>query len=70
LTVMVVNKALDAPTSVTLALSHFGGVSAAQVWQLAGTGTIAHLSDAAVRGGHIAATLPAQSVTLFVLPVK
>ena len=70
LTVIVVNKALDAPTPVSLALAHFGGVSAAQVWQLAGNGTIAHLADDAVRGGHLAATLPAQSVTLFVLPAK
>ena len=65
---MVINKSLDGPTRISLALSNFKGLNAAQVWQLAGAGTIAHLPAAALSANHLAATLPAQSITLFVLP--
>ena len=70
LTVMVINKSLDAPTPVNVAVSNFSGLANAQVWQLAAPGAITHLPDAAVSAGHIAATLPVQSVTLFVIPAK
>lgn len=70
LTVMVINKSLDAPTPITLALSNFSGQGAAQVWQLAAPGAITHLPNAAVKAGHVTTTLPAQSVTLFVVPAS
>ncbi len=67
LTVMVINKALEGPTPVSLAVSHFPGTTA-QVWQLTSANAITHLPNASIAAGHLAATLPAQSVTLFVVP--
>ena len=70
LTVMVVNKALSGPTPMALSLSHFASGTSAQAWQLAGGGAITRLPDAALAGSRLDATLPAQSVTLFVIPVR
>ena len=67
LTVMVINKSLEGPTPVSLAVSHFAGTTV-QVWQLTSANTIAHLPNTALRGGSVSATLPAQSITLFVVP--
>ena len=66
LTVMVINKSLASPTPISLSVSHFGGTTAS-VWQLTSANTIAHLPNTALRGGRVSATLPAQSITLFVL---
>ena len=70
LTVMVVNKSLSSPTPMALSLSHFASGTSAQAWQLAGGGAITRLPDAALTGSRLDATLPAQSVTLFVIPVR
>lgn len=70
LTVMVVNKALSGPTPVALSLAHFTPGAAAQAWQLAGGGAITRLPDAALPGSRLTATLPAQSVTLYVIPAR
>ena len=70
LTVMVVNKALSGPTPVALSLAHFSAGGAAQAWQLAGGGAITRLPDAALSGSRLTATLPAQSVTLYVIPTR
>lgn len=67
LTVMVINKSMSAPASVLLSVSHFAG-AAAQVWQLTSANAITRLPDAALSGGSLSAPLPAQSVTLFVVP--
>ena len=67
LTVMVINKSSEGPTPVSLSVSHFAGATA-QVWQLTRANTITHLPSAALRGGSVSATLPAQSITLFVVP--
>jgi len=69
LTVMVINKSLTSPTPVSLSVSHFGGTTAS-VWQLTSANTIAHLPNTALRGGRVSATLPAQSVTLFVVAAR
>ncbi len=67
LTVMVVNKgAASAPTTVTLANATHGAAS--EVWQLTAANAITRLADVPVTGAHaLTATLPAQSVTLFVV---
>ena len=70
LTIMVINKALTDPTPVALSLSRFTAGAAAQAWQLAGGGAITRLPDAALAGGRLTATLPAQSVTLYVIPAR
>ncbi len=70
LTVMVVNKALSGPTPVALSLSRFAPAAAAQAWQLSHSGPITRLPDVALTGSRLAATLPAQSVTLYVIPTR
>jgi PKD repeat protein len=66
LTVMVINK-VSGSTPVTVSLSHFAGNGVAQAWQLTSANAIARLSDVAYSGSTLAATVPAQSITLFVL---
>ena len=68
LTVMVVNKVLSNTTPFTLALSNFNASGTAQAWQLTSANAIARLADVPYAGGNLAATLPPQSITLFVLP--
>ena len=67
LTVMVINKSLTEPTPISLSVSHFPGTTA-NVWQLTSANAIMHLPNAVLRGGDLSATLPAQSITLFVVP--
>ena len=68
LTVMVVDKSLSGTTPVTVSLANFTGGATAQAWQLTAANTITRLADTSVSGNAITATLPAQSVTLFVVP--
>jgi hypothetical protein len=68
LTIMVVNKVLTGSTPFSLSLANFAGSGTAQVWQLASTNNITRLADLPYGGGTISNTLPAQSITLFVLP--
>jgi hypothetical protein len=67
LTIMAVNKVLSGATSVRIGVANFDPSGPAQVWQLS-AGTITRLADLAASGGALSATLPAQSITLFVLP--
>ncbi|KFN44848.1 glycoside hydrolase family 44 protein [Arenimonas oryziterrae] len=69
LTIMVVSKVLSGATPVTLRLANYAAAGPVQVWQLTSANTIAHLADASVAGNAITASLPAQSITLFVLAV-
>ncbi len=67
LTLMVINKVQSAaPISVSLA--HFAGSGSAQRWQLTSSNTITQLGNQAWSGGTLSDTVPAQSVTLYVLP--
>lgn len=68
LTVMVINKSLDTPAAVTLALSHFAPGKRAQAWQLTSANAITRLPDVPVRGKTLTTTVPAQSITLYVIP--
>src|SRR5262249_14374249 len=68
LTVMVIQKALTGTTATTLALANFNAASAAQVWQLKAGGHVPRLADVALAQAKLTATLPPQSITLFVLP--
>ena len=66
LTVMVVNKSVsDTPLQLTLA--NFNMLGTAQVWQLTSANTIARLADMSAAGGNLNTTVPAQSITLFVI---
>jgi hypothetical protein len=65
LTVMVINKQLDSAAAIHLDLSHFPDHGNAEAYQLA-AGRLAALPPFRFDGA-VTATLPAQSVTLFVL---
>ena len=67
LTVMVINKAFT-DTSVTLDLAGFTPRGAVQRWQLTSANAISRLGDVAASGNTLSSPLPAQSITLFVLP--
>ena len=68
LTVMIINKALSGSTPVTVSLANFIAGAAAQAWQLTSANAITRLADVPVSGGSISATVPAQSITLLVVP--
>jgi hypothetical protein len=67
LTVMAINKALSGSTPTMFTLTNFTGTGTAQVWQLNASNVIARLPDVAHVGTTLSNTLPAQSITLFVL---
>jgi hypothetical protein len=67
LTVMAVNKSLSGSTPLLLNLAGFTPGATAQRWQLA-SNAITQLADVPVSGSSLQATLPAPSVTLFVIP--
>lgn len=69
LTVMVIGKVLSGATPVTLSLANFSAAGTAQRWQLTSANSIQHLGDLAWSGGRLTDTVPAQSVTLYVLPM-
>jgi len=70
LTVIVVNKVLKGSTPINLKLDHAVTAGDAQVWQLTPANVIERRPDIHVSGGAVAAVVPAQSISLFVLPLK
>jgi len=70
LTVMVVNKDLSGTTLVTVSLGNFSAAPSAKAWQLTAANAITRLADVSVAGGTVSLTLPAPSVTLFVIPTS
>jgi hypothetical protein len=67
LTVMVINK-IPGATPVTLALGHFTAAGTATAYQLTAANAIKQLANIKWSGGKLTATVPSQSITLFVLP--
>jgi|GEM_PF-618682 len=66
-TLMVVNKDLaSAPLSIDVA--SFAAGASAQVWQLSGTNVIQQKASVAIAQNALSTTVPAQSITLFVIP--
>ncbi|MGZ8217240.1 glycoside hydrolase family 44 protein [Methylomagnum sp.] len=68
LTIMVINKQLATDTAVVFNVSHFSGSGSAKAYQLTSAGTITNLGNCPYQNGSLEAYLPAQSVTLFVIP--
>jgi Glycoside hydrolase family 44 len=68
LTIMVINKDLNNATPITANITNFANSGTAQVWQLAAGNVITRLADVPYANGTVSNTLPAQSITLFVLP--
>jgi hypothetical protein len=67
LTVMVVCKTLSGTTPLSISLADFTANGPAQVWQLTSTNTIARLADIPVSANALQTSVPAQSISLFVL---
>jgi alpha-L-arabinofuranosidase len=67
LTVMVINKQLDDAAKVRLQVANFAAADAAQRWELTASNRITRMPDAPLQGQQLDATLPAQSISLFVL---
>jgi PKD repeat protein len=70
LTVMVISKVLSGSTPVTVNVANFSPASAAQVWQLTSSNAISNLADVALAGQSFATSVPAQSITLFIVPAS
>jgi hypothetical protein len=68
LTVMVISKVLSGTTPLSLSLAHFGSSGTAQAYQLTSANKIVKLAPRAWSGGVLKDTLPAQSITLYLLP--
>jgi PKD repeat protein len=68
LTIIAISKYLSGNTSATFNLANFPHSGTAQVWQLTAANSINHLSDINIFSGSFNTVLPAQSVTLFVVP--
>jgi len=68
LTIMAINKQIGTNATVKITLTNFPSAGTAQVWQLTSANTISRLSDLSFPGNTFSNTLPAQSVTLFVVP--
>ena len=66
LTVMVINKDAAVARTVNLQWANFSGANA-QRWQLTSANRIQPLSSIAVTGASLVDTVPAQSITLYVL---
>ena len=67
LTVIVINKYLSGNTPATLNLANFPHNGNAQVWQLTAANVINRLADLNFASNSFTATLPPQSITLFVV---
>ena len=67
MTVMVVSKVLSGSTPLTVNLANFANAGTAQVWQLTSANAIAHPASIALTGNSLVTSVPAQSVTLYVI---
>ena len=67
MTVMVINKQGGSGADLILKIANFQTGGTAQVWQLSSTNSIRRLADIGLPGNSLAASVPPQSITLFVL---
>lgn len=67
MTIMVINKDPINATPATLNVTNFAAAGTVQLWQLA-SNNITRLADLTFTNTIVSNTLPAQSITLFVLP--
>lgn len=68
LTILAINKQLATAAPVNITLTNFLPRGTAQVWQLTSANTITRQTDLSFTGNAFSNSLPAQSITLFVLP--
>ncbi len=70
LTVMVINKQLTSSAQLNLSLATFAGAGKAEAYQTTAANAITRLADLPVTGQALSTAVPAQSITLFVLPAS
>jgi hypothetical protein len=68
MTLMVINKDLNNATPMTANITNFANSGTAQAWQLTASNVITRLADVPYANGTVSNLLPAQSITLFILP--
>ncbi|PWU20740.1 MAG: cellulase [Verrucomicrobia bacterium] len=68
LTLMLINKQLGVSATATINLTNFPSTGTGQLWQLTSANSITRLSDISFSGTTFTSTVPAQSITLLVLP--
>lgn len=68
LTVMVIGKQLSGIVTADINLANFAPQGTAQVWRLTSTNTIVRLADIQFTGYVVSASIPQQSISLFVIP--
>jgi hypothetical protein len=68
LTVMLINKQLSTAAPVSVSLANFTSAGRSEQWQLSSTNAISRLADLSFSGATLTTTLPAQSITLLVIP--
>ena len=67
LTLMVINKQLGAQAWPTIRVNNFVPAGTAQLWQLTSANTITRLADLTFTGNTLSNSLPAQSITMYVI---
>jgi len=69
LTLMVINKDINNATPITANITNFNAIGTVQRWQLtSATNVINQLANIALTNGVLSDMVPAQSITLYVLP--
>lgn len=69
MTLMVINKDLNNATPINVNITNFNAAGTAQRWQLTSANVINQLANITLTNEVLNDILPAQSITLFVLPV-
>jgi PKD repeat protein len=67
MTVMVISKVLSGSTPVTVNLANFAASGVAQAWQVTSANAITRVADVNFAGSSFAVSVPAQSITLYVV---
>jgi PKD repeat protein len=67
MTVMVISKVLSGATPVTVNITNFAAAGTAQIWQLTAANAITRLTDISFSGSTFTTSVPAQSITLYVV---
>jgi hypothetical protein len=68
MTFMVINKDLNNATPITANITNFNATGMVQRWQLASADVINQLANITLTNGVLSDMVPAQSITLYVLP--
>ena len=68
MTLMVINKDLNNATPITANITNFNAIGTVQRWQLTSAAVISQLANITLTNGVLSDLVPAQSITLYVLP--